>query len=88
MCATAAPGTPAFRRVTCGAKHAWRAVATVDIPGRKLPTRDAVAARMDQVCRDVARDATDDLDFTWSQESPTREQWDAGQRYGICWLPA
>ena len=61
--------------------------ATVDIPGRKLPTRDAVAARMDQVCRDVAADATDDLDFTWSQESPTREQWDAGQRYGICWVP-
>ena len=87
MCATAAPGTRGFRRVACGAKHSWRAVATVDIPGRKLPTRDAVAARMDPVCRDVAAAATDDLDFTWSQESPTREQWDAGQRYGICWLP-
>jgi hypothetical protein len=46
-----------------------------------------VAARMDQVCRDVAADATDDLDLVWSQESPTREQWDAGQRYGICWVP-
>jgi hypothetical protein len=44
---------------------------------------------MDPVCRDVAADATDDpLDLTWSQESPTREQWDAGQRYGICWVPA
>lgn len=89
MCATAAPGTRGFRRVTCGAKHSWRAVATVDIPGRRLPARDAVAARMDPVCRDVAADATDDpLDFSWSQESPTREQWEAGQRYGICWLPA
>lgn len=89
MCATAAPGTRGFRRVTCGATHAWRAVATVDIPGRRLPARDAVAARMDPVCRDVAADATDDpLDLTWSQESPTREQWDAGQRYGICWVPA
>ncbi|MGF9754798.1 septum formation family protein [Microvirga sp. 0TCS3.31] len=87
MCATAAPGTREFRRVACGAAHAWRAVATVDIPGRTLPTRDAVAARMDPVCRDVAADATDDLDLTWSQESPTREQWDAGQRYGICWVP-
>jgi len=89
MCATAAPGTRGSRRVTCGAPHSWRAVATVDIPGRALPARDAVAARMDPVCRDVAADATDDpLDFTWSQESPTREQWDAGQRYGICWVPA
>ena len=89
MCATAAPGTRGFRRVTCGAEHTWRAVATVDVPGRTLPGRDAVAARMDPVCRDVSEDLTDDpLDLTWSQESPTREQWDAGQRYGICWVPA
>ncbi|HSF35759.1 MAG TPA: septum formation family protein [Nocardioides sp.] len=89
MCATAAPGARGFRRVTCGATHSWRAVATVDIPGRRLPARAAVAARMDPVCRDVAADATDDpLDLTWSQESPTREQWAAGQRYGICWVPA
>ena len=89
MCATAAPGTRGFRRVTCGAEHTWRAVATVDIPGRRLPAREAVAARMDPVCREVAADSTDDpLDFTWSQESPTRAQWAAGQRYGICWVPA
>jgi hypothetical protein len=89
MCATAAPGARGFRRVTCGATHSWRAVATVDIPGRRLPARGAVAARMDPVCRDVAADATDDpLDLTWSQESPTREQWQTGQRYGICWVPA
>jgi hypothetical protein len=36
----------------------------------------------------AAGSADDPLDFTWSQESPTREQWDAGQRYGICWVPA
>lgn len=89
MCATAAPGTPAFRRVNCGAGHAWLAVATVDIPGRKLPARAAIVDRMDSTCRDVARArAGDPLDFTWSQESPTMEQWAAGQRYGICWVPA
>jgi hypothetical protein len=89
MCATAAPGTKAFRRVGCGAKHSWVAVATVDIPGRKLPAPGAIADRMDGPCGDVARARADDpLDFTWSQESPTKEQWDAGQRYGICWVPA
>ena len=89
MCATAAPGTQAFRRVGCGARHAWLAVATVDIPGRKLPTKAAVADRMEEPCGDVARSRADDpLDFTWSQESPTQEQWAAGQRYGICWVPA
>lgn len=89
MCATAAPGTPTFRRVGCGAEHAWRAVSTVDIPGRKLPARGAIADRMDGPCGDVARArAADPLDFTWSQESPTQAQWDVGRRYGICWVPA
>ena len=89
MCATAAPGTAAFRRVGCGTKHAWVAVATVDIPGRKLPARAAIAQRMESPCGDVARGRADDpLDFTWTQESPTADQWEAGQRYGICWVSA
>ena len=47
-----------------------------------------VQARMDPVCRGAARArASDPLSFTWSQESPTQEQWDAGRRYGICWAP-
>lgn len=88
MCATAAPGTRAFRRVTCGSTHTWRAASTVDIPGARLPKPAVVADRMEDACRDVAAARADDpLDFTWSQESPTQEQWDAGQRYGICWVP-
>jgi hypothetical protein len=89
MCATAAPDTRAFRRVACGAKHAWRAVATVDLTGRKLPARAAITNRMESTCLDAARSRADDpLDFSWSQEGPTLEQWQAGQRYGICWVPA
>lgn len=88
MCATAAPGTPAFRRVGCGARHTWQAVSTVDLPGKTLPAQGAIADRMEAPCADVARARADDpLDFTWSQESPTRQQWDAGRRYGICWVP-
>ena len=88
MCATSAPGTRGFRRVTCGAQHSWRAVSTVDIPGARLPRAGVVAERMDSTCRDAAASSADDpLDFSWSQESPTQEQWDAGQRYGICWVP-
>ncbi len=89
MCATAAPGTPAFRRVACGARHTWQAVSTVEIPGTTLPAPGAIADRMEAPCGEVARALADDpLDFTWTQESPTREQWAAGQRYGICWVPA
>lgn len=88
MCATAEPGTRAFARVTCGSAHSWVALSTVDLPGAKLPGPQQVQARMDPVCRGVARArASDPLSFTWSQESPTQGQWVAGQRYGICWAP-
>ncbi len=89
MCATAEPGTKAFARVTCGSKHSWVAVSTVDLPGAELPNPQQVQSRMDPICRDAARArASDPLSFTWSQESPTAEQWEASQRYGICWVPA
>lgn len=89
MCATAEPGTPAFARVACGRKHSWVAVATVDLVGAKRPSTQQVQSRMDPVCRDAARSrAGDPLDLIWSQESPTREQWAADRRYGICWAPS
>lgn len=89
MCGTAEPGTKGFRRIPCAQPHSWVAVSTVDLPGQRLPPAGQVADRMDPVCRDAARArAGDPLDFSWSQESPSRDQWRAGQRYGICWAPA
>ncbi len=88
MCATAEPGTPGFERVACSRKHSWRAVASVDLPGKVLPGPDAASSRMELVCREAARTrAADQLDFNWSEERPTKAQWAAGQRYGICWVP-
>ena len=89
MCATAEPGTKQFRRVACARKHAWTAIATVDLPGKALPNPQAASARMEPACRDAAREHADDpLAFRWSEERPTKQQWRAGQRYGICWVPA
>ncbi|CAM3799279.1 septum formation family protein [Nocardioides zeicaulis] len=89
MCATAAPGSKGFRRVICQSQHSWVAVATVDIPGTRLPKEPAISARMETPCRDAARSrAGGALDLTWSQESPTPDQWAAGRHYGICWVPA
>jgi hypothetical protein len=89
MCGTAEPGAASFERVPCGVgDHSWRAVATVDLPGSSYPTAAQAGARMESACRSAARGRADDpLDFTWSEERPTRAQWDAGQRYGICWVP-
>jgi hypothetical protein len=88
MCATSRPGAKEFARVACRQDHAWRAVATVDLPGPRFPSLQAVSAAMSDRCRDLARDHSDDpLDFDWSEERPTRAQWQAGQRHGICWVP-
>jgi hypothetical protein len=89
LCGTAEPGSTGFARVPCQARHSWMAVAAVDLSGRDYPTAEQVADRMGALCRDEARArSSDPLDLTWSEERPTRAQWGAGRRYGICWVPA
>lgn len=89
MCGTAPPDAASFKRVPCSAKHSWVAAASVDLPGKAYPSASTAGERMESACRTAARARADDpLDFTWSEERPTRAQWDAGQRYGICWVPA
>ena len=88
LCATGEPGDADSRRVPCSVPHSWRALATVDLGGSAYPTAEQAADAMDETCRSRARDAAEDpLDFTWSEERPTRAQWRAGQRYGVCWAP-
>jgi hypothetical protein len=88
LCATAEPGTPDFERVPCGSTHSWRALATVDLPGQDYPSAEAAGRAMADRCRSAARAAAEDpLDFSWSEERPTRQQWQAGLRHGICWAP-
>jgi Septum formation len=87
MCGTAPPGAAAHRRVPCSAKHSWVAIATVALTGKSWPSAADASRQMESACRAAARDRADDpLDFTWSEERPSRDQWDAGQRYGLCWL--
>ncbi|MGN0065693.1 MAG: septum formation family protein [Nocardioides sp.] len=88
MCSTSAPGTKAFARVTCGSRHAWRAVSSVDLTGEAYPSAEAADAVLDEACSDAALDhAEDPLNYRWAQERPTREQWRSGRRYGLCWVP-
>ncbi len=89
MCGTASPDAASFERVPCSEKHTWVALATVDLAGRSYPVAEAASDQMQSACRAAARSrAEDPLDFTWSEERPTRSQWKAGRRYGICWAPA
>lgn len=89
LCGTAEPGTPGFRRVVCARPHAWRAVRTVALAGDAYPGEAAARSAGEQPCRDAGRAAADDpLDFQWGYEWPTRDQWRAGQTWGVCWVPA
>ncbi|HEX6149122.1 septum formation family protein [Nocardioides sp.] len=89
LCATAEPGTSGFRRVACGEPHRWRALRTVALEGRDYPGEQAVARTGETPCRDAAlAQAADPLDFQWGYEWPTAEQWEAGQTWGVCWVPA
>ncbi len=91
MCGTAEPGTPDFSRVLCSAPHSWRAVQVVDLAGGEpaaYPGEEAARARGQEPCEAAGREAAEDpLDFSWGYEWPDAEQWRAGQRHGLCWVP-
>lgn len=88
MCGTAEPGTPAFERVVCSAPHTWRAVASYELSGRRYPGRAELRRLADDRCRAVGQErAEDPLTYRWGFDYPSREQWRAGVRFGLCWIP-
>jgi len=90
LCGTAAPGSDGFERVICGRPHTWQAFDTLDLPSAKTyPGAAKLRDAGDDECKSRAAARADDaLKFKYGWEWPTREQWDAGQRFGYCWAPA
>ena len=90
LCGTAAFGDPEFARVSCGRRHAWRAIDAFDLPGgRRYPGERRLRRAGDDACADRARSRADNrLKFTYGWEWPTRAQWNSGQHYGFCWVRA
>lgn len=89
LCGTAQPGSKQFDRVVCSGNHSWRAISTIPIQGgERYPGTDAARSAGEQPCEDQARAAQDNaLEYDYGWEWPTKEQWEAGQRYGYCWSP-
>lgn len=88
MCGTSDPENEDFERVICSAEHSWQAIATIDAKGEDYPGVAQLRSDGKTACEDPARAvAPDPLTVTWSYEPPTRQQWRAGQHYGICWVP-
>ena len=91
LCGTAEPGTGSFERVLCSAESArWQALSVVGLAGLgpPYPGEKRVSREGQDPCEAAGRSVADDtLDFQWSYEYPTREQWENGQTYGVCWAP-
>lgn len=89
LCGTGTPGKPGFTRVPCRADHGWEAISTFPLDPKKYPAPAAADAAGESTCKDAARgQAEDPLKYEWSYEVPTKEQWKAGQTYGVCWAGA
>lgn len=87
LCGTGQPGSSSFARVACGESHAWRAVATYDVAGAAYPGTGALEAQGASCKKTVGERAEDPLNYRWAFDYPTPAQWQAGQRYGVCWAP-
>ena len=89
-CSTTDPGdgTKTFETVACAEPHSWRAVSVVDIDkdaGYLGPLAQNLA---DEACKAAAQQrASDPLKLKWAFQWPSKEAFDAGQRYGLCWVP-
>jgi len=89
MCGTDDPSSKDFERIICSRRHSWRAIATIDSSADKYPGVGKLRGDGKAECEDPARQVADDpLKVTWSYEPPTKDQWLAGQHYGICWVPS
>jgi len=88
-CGSGTPGRDGFAKVACKLPHQWRAAKTVTLPDDGKYLDPGLTQMADQSCKDAASAAAGDvLKFTWGFTWPTQEQWQAGLRHGICWLPA
>ncbi|WP_191907914.1 septum formation family protein [Nocardioides cynanchi] len=89
LCGTAEPGTAGFQQRICSSPHTWRALRTVDFAAGSYPGTDQVKAAGQTPCQDAAHAvAADPLNFRWSYQWPTPQQWRSGQTYGVCWAPS
>lgn len=89
LCGTARPGSDGFDRVACALDHSWVAVATIPIEGgNRYPGREKVRAAGEGACAEEAEGTGTALELEYGWEWPTKSQWEAGQRYGYCWVPA
>jgi hypothetical protein len=87
-CGTASPDSKSFHKVVCSQRHSWRAIDDLDIDPKARYLGKGASAAGDSACKSRAEArAKGALRYSWSFAWPTRQQWDDGVRYGLCWVP-
>jgi Septum formation len=89
LCSRGSPERPRSTMVVCGRSHSWQAFDTLRVrsDSDRYPSRkDLRDAR--KKCRERARAELDfPLKWTYGWQAPTREQWQSGLEWGVCWIP-
>lgn len=88
VCGTTEPDDPRFQRVACSQPHTWRAIDSYDVRASSYPGEAALRATGRDVCAAAAEErAGSSLEYEGALDWPTKEQWEAGQHWGLCWAP-
>jgi hypothetical protein len=89
LCGNAEPGTHGFQERICAIPHSWVALRTVPFAPGRYPGVEHVRSAGQQPCKDAGANASSDpLNYRWSYQWPTLQQWRAGKTYGVCWAPS
>jgi Septum formation len=89
LCGSAEPGSQGFEQRICATAHSWVALRTVLFRPGPYPGVDRVRSAGQQPCRDAGANASSDpLNYRWSYQWPTLQQWRAGRTFGVCWAPS
>ena len=86
-CGTSSPSKAGFEKVICSEPHKWRAIDVVDLTGADFLAKSATSRGNDACKAAASSHAGDALSYSWSFQWPSKAQWKAGERYGLCWVP-
>lgn len=89
LCSRGSPQRPRSVTVVCGERHSWQAFDALRVRSATdgYPTREGLRKARDR-CRERARLELDfPLEWRYGWQAPSREQWQSGLEWGVCWVP-
>ncbi len=90
LCSRGSPEKRHAKIVACSKPHTWQAFTALRFHTNgsdEFPDRDQRRGAR-QRCIEQAREEQDfPLEWSYGWQAPTRNEWAAGMRWGVCWVP-